>query len=81
MAASITCRETRVSEHDPWAHDALRLDMTLSACPLSGRQTLTIVIADAPGGAMLALVAEAILDTLEGALSAEEPRPAPATLH
>ena len=30
---------------------------------------------------MLALVADAILDTLEGALSAEEPRPAPATLH
>lgn len=81
MAASITCRETSVSEHDPSAHHALRLDMRLSACPLSGRQTLTIVIGDAPEVSLLALVASAVLDTLECALSLEELRPAPATLH
>ncbi|PZP29071.1 MAG: hypothetical protein DI603_17810 [Roseateles depolymerans] len=81
MAASITCLETRVSEHDPSAHDKLRLDMMLSACPLSGRQTLTIVIADAPEGSLLALVAAAVLDTLEGALSVEALQAAPATLH
>lgn len=81
MAASIKCGETRVSEHDPSAHDTLRLDMMLSACPLSGRQTLTIVIADAPEGSLLALVAAAVLDTLEGALSVEALQAAPATLH